>query len=546
MRTALAPRRRSCFVLFLYCCLIASPSLAQSAAPAAKAAPRRAAANTPEQRAARYLDTIRDQPSLLLEFIRELPKGADLHNHLSGAVYAESYINFAARDGLCIDRKTYRASAPDKMPADAQPAPDGKPPKPACDESKGLVPAARAFGDGILYREIVDAWSMRQVPAGESGHDHFFDTFGKFNAAKGDHMGDMLAEVVSRAAHGRLLHIEFTLNPDSGAAGRLATGLGWDGDMAALRQKLVEKQIEKAVADGRMTLDRAEQKMKADMNCGTLNADPGCGVSVRYLYEVNRLLPREQVFAQMLAGFEMATADPRVVGVNIVAPEDGYVAMRDFSLHMQMFAYLKSVFPKVRLSLHAGELAPPLVPPEGLTFHIRESINVGKAERIGHGVDVMYERDPAALLKEMARKRVLVEICLTSNDQILGVRGIDHPLLVYLKYGVPVALATDDEGVARSDINQEYLRAVESYRFPYSTLKMFARNSLEYSFLPGASLWSDATSFRRAACQADKPTPDGSALTAACQKFMQASERARAQWALEAQFAEFESKFGAR
>jgi hypothetical protein len=62
-------------------------------------------------------------------------------------------------------------------------------------------------------------------------------------------------------------------------------------------------------------------------------------------------------------------------------------------------AYLHSVYPKVHISLHAGELAPGLVPPDGLSFHIREAVHLGHAERIGHGVDVMYERDPNALLK---------------------------------------------------------------------------------------------------------------------------------------------------
>ena len=59
-----------------------------------------------EQAAARYLESVRHQPSQLLAFIREMPKGGDLHNHLSGAVYAESYIDWAAADGLCVDPKT--------------------------------------------------------------------------------------------------------------------------------------------------------------------------------------------------------------------------------------------------------------------------------------------------------------------------------------------------------------------------------------------------------------------------------------------------------
>ena len=67
--------------------------------------------------------------------------------------------------------------------------------------------------------------------------------------------------------------------------------------------------------------------------------------------------------------------------------------------------------------------------------------------------------------------RCLVEICLTSNDLILGVRGPQHPLPAYMRYGVPVALATDDQGVARSDMTHEYLRAAETYGLGYSDFK---------------------------------------------------------------------------
>jgi len=125
-----------------------------------------------------------------------------------------------------------------------------------------------------------------------------------------------------------------------------------------------------------------------------------------------------------------------------------------------MIDYLHGIYPKVHITLHAGELAMGLVPPEDLTFHIRASVERGHAERIGHGASVMNEKNPIALLHEMAERNVLVEIALTSNDMILGVSGDDHPLPIYMKYGVPVALATDDEGVSRSDMTHEYLRAV--------------------------------------------------------------------------------------
>ena len=183
-----------------------------------------------------------------------------------------------------------------------------------------------------------------------------------------------------------------------------------------------------------------------------------------------------------------------------------------------------------------------LVPPEGLSFHIRESIDVGHAERIGHGVDVMNEHRPFELLKEMAELKVLVEICLTSNDVILGVKGKDHPFQTYRQFRVPVALATDDEGVSRSDMTHEYLRALQSYGLSYRDLKQMARESLEHSFLPGASLWASDARFRSVKdCAFDRPGQ--ASLSTSCKKFLDTSEKATAQWGLEQEFASFETKF---
>ena len=77
---------------------------------------------------------------------------------------------------------------------------------------------------------------------------------------------------------------------------------------------------------------------------------------------------------------------------------------------------------------------------------------------------------------------------------------------MYLKAGVPVALATDDEGVSRSEMTREYERAVLDQGLDYVTLKKMARTSLEHAFLPGASLWSDARKFTPVhECAGEKP-----------------------------------------
>jgi adenosine deaminase len=267
-------------------------------------------------------------------------------------------------------------------------------------------------------------------------------------------------------------------------------------------------------------------------------------VTVRFLYQVLRGFPLQQVYAQTLLGFEVASADPDVVGINFVMPEDGYLSMHEYRTQMQMLDYLHGVYPKVHISLHAGELSADMVPPDGLKFHIRSAVEQGHAERIGHGVDVMYEDRPWELMKEMADRHVMVEVNLTSNDVILNVKGNDHPFMLYRKAGVPVALSTDDEGVSRIDLTHEYVRAADTYPLTYHDFKLMVRTSIEHSFLSGASLWERATpevlDTPVAACrgQLGAAEPRG-----ACAALVHGSEKAQQQWDLERRFRQFEASF---
>ncbi len=489
-----------------------------------------ATAQSFEQRTAHYMESVRKQPPLLLAFLHELPKGGDLHNHLDGAIYAEDLVDFAASGGLCVDRTSSRLIAP---PCDV-----------SC-ENYTQKPAARcSYGDHVLYNQMVDAWSMRNwKPGDESGHDHFFAAFEKFGLASHTHVAEAIAAASNRAGMDHLQYVEFMHTADGGAAAQLAAKVEWNQDFAKMRDALLAAGMKDVAAETGKKLAADDARAKQILKCGTPEAEPGCNVTVRYLYQVLRGLPHEIVFAQILLGFELASTDPRFVGLNLVMPEDWYVPLHDFNEHMAMIDYLHSVYPKVHISLHAGELAMGLVPPEDLSFHIRASVERGHAERIGHGVAIMNEKDPIGLLHEMAERNILVEIALTSNDMILGVSGDDHPLPVYMKYGVPVALATDDEGVARSDLTQEYLRAAETYHLSYSDLKRMARQSLDHSFLSGGSLWADTKLvFRMApACAGDAPGAEKPSV--ACSQFLAASERAQHQWQLESEFAKFEKKY---
>ena len=319
-------------------------------------------------------------------------------------------------------------------------------------------------------------------------------------------------------------------------------------DFAAYRNALLSLMLKDEVFADREDVRAAEGLRRDIEHCGTPQATPACKVTVRYIYQVLRANAPEVVFAQTLLGFETVQAamnahDDTWVGINFVQPEDGLVSMRDYTLQMKMLDYLHSVYPKVHISLHAGELAPGLVPPEGLRFHIRQAVEEGHAERIGHGVDVMYEDKAQSLLKEMAQKHVMVEINLSSNEGILGIKGNEHPFPLYRAAHVPVALSTDDEGVSRIEITHEYVRAALDYHLTYADLKQMARTGMEHNFLPGQSLWAIPDAFTGTADACRGQVPGSESPSASCKTFLDASQKAAAQWEQERRFRAFESKF---
>jgi hypothetical protein len=464
----------------------------------------------------RQFSQLRRSPPELYAFLLRMPKGGDLHNHVSGATYAENLVGAAAASGFCIDKRTMAIVR-------------------LCPAADPLA-ASHANNNNPEMNSLIDAYSMRDfVPGRESAHDHFFNAFGLFSAVDAPHTSEFVADVVRRAADQNESYLELMALAGAGPVSQLGGSVGFDGNFEATAAKLKAAGLPDLVGALKAGVDEIERVRRAALHCDSEPASAPCQVVVRYIYQVLREFPKEQVFAQTLAGFQLAASDPRVVAVNFVQPEDGINSMRDYHLHMQMVAFAKRLYPQVHLTLHAGELASGLVPPEGLRFHIHEAVDLGHAERIGHGVDIMYETGALELLREMRAKRVAVEINLTSNDLILGVKGLDHPFPVYRKYGVPVVISTDDEGVNRSHLTQEYQRAVLTYGLTYADLKQIVRNSLEYSFLSGDSYWTDPT--YRAPVKACAAIRTGNT----CTVFLAASEKATAQADLETRFLKFEA-----
>jgi adenosine deaminase len=508
-------------------------SAAPSASPTAAPVPACASPAACEQAASARLEAVRGNPAALAELLHRFPKGGDLHNHYAGAVYAESYLGWAREDGFRVDDKSSLLDASKCGPT-------------GCSE----LPASAA---DPRFDALVRAWSMKDFqPGAETGHDHFFAAFSRFGAIS--HVAKrqtlMLAETMRRAADEGAVYLEVLVTVVRPLANDIAKAAGpLDPlDLPAFERKLhADPRWPELIATSRQEIDALDTGARAALGCDTAPTTPACRLTVRHLAQVGRTSPATQIFAELLANFEVSAAQPKVAGVNLVSPEDNATALQDYDLQMAILGYLGQELrgkSPLRITLHAGELTAALLPaassghPEWLQGHVRNAVEVAHAERIGHGVDVLSERDAPALLAEMRDRGVTVEICLSSNATILGVSGAAHPLKAYLDAGVPVTLATDDAGVSRSSLTGEYARAVAVQGLTYPQLKAIARRSLTAAFVPGESLWgSAAPPHAVAACEgplgAERPS-------AACSQFLASSQRARLQWVLEGQLAAFE------
>lgn len=437
----------------------------------------------PEAQLNRYLDSIRNEKALLIAFFSAMPKGGDLHHHFSGSVYGETFLATLEQNDFWIHPATLaiNATAPKRHRRD-------------------WAPVSRLIAAGdypAIRRRLLQRWSVLdydQLPQ-VSPDDQFFGSFPAFHPAVRPSLVQGLVNIRERALRENVQYIETMF---TGAECREAP-FGKGEDTNALLRYIQLQQDEVALYQ---VFDLLYQDLKdagfaqcaAGYNAWVQHLHDSLGLEddrfvMRYQNYVLRTQTPERVFVDMALNFESAAQSSLIVGVNIVAPEHDPVALRDYWLHMHMFRYLSRKYPKVKKALHAGELTLGLVPPEELTWHIRAAAEIAGANRIGHGVDLPYEQDWAGLLAELRRNDIAVEINLSSNAFILGVSGDEHPLRLFRRAGVPLVISTDDAGVLRNNLSEQYVRLAHDYpEVTYSDIKRLVYNSIRYSFIEEDSL----------------------------------------------------------
>lgn len=459
----------------------------------------------------------------LTAFTTAMPKGGELHNHISGAIFPETFLAWAVDRKLCVDMEALAF-------------------RPPCEPTETLKPAAVVLADDVMRAAIYDSLTTRHPDFRDrSGHDQFFSAFQRFGAAGQKREGDQLAIVMDGLARQNTFYLEAMISPQAAAAAVMGIKVGWKGDFAAQRAANLEAGLDRLAEAAIADTEAMEARAREIMKCGTLGARPGCQVTVRYLLQSSRAAPLPATFAQLQLGVAMVGRDRRWVGVQMVAPEDHPNALANYRTHMEMVAFLTDKGRLAPAALHAGELTLKFATPEDLSFHIAEAVRVAGARRIGHGVDLPQEDGAEGLAAEMAAKGVLVEVNLTSNHVILETSGKAHPYAWLRQRGVPVSLSTDDAGILRIDLSHEYRRAVEETDADYADLASSARNALAFSFLAGEGLWADPGTYRRPtkACAgqlgAVEPRPGP------CAALIASSDKAREQWRHERLLKAFET-----
>ncbi len=408
-------------------------------------------------------------------FLTRMPKGGDIHHHYSGTIYAETYLDWVKEKGWYIDSCSLTIT----KSSDA-----------SAENCKALTVDALLREDK-LYRQLLTLWSDKdydnhfheQVPP----DSNFFNTFFYFGPIANENEDIGIKIIKERALAENVSYIE-TQYSRTGVKSKHILSDDTRNDYIAQLLKAKTQTEADTVFNSIVAAYAQDDKFSDGVMKFVEEVDQihqgidDDNFTMRYQTYTARVQDPLQVFTELYSGFSAADKSPLIVGVNIVAPENNHVALRDYTLHMQMFNYLSKKYPHVKKSMHAGELTLGMVRPKDLLFHMKQARDIAGADRIGHGIDIPYETHSLETLADL-KANAAVEINLTSNEFILGVSHEAHPYLIYEKYGVPMVISTDDSGVSRNNLTNEFVLLASRYAPSYEQVKEYVYNSIRFSFM---------------------------------------------------------------
>ncbi len=251
------------------------------------------------------------------------------------------------------------------------------------------------------------------------------------------------------------------------------------GDFALLATDLAEQLLQQHVVYAEITLSVGimllrKQNPQANFEALLAATEPfeKRGLRLNWVFDAVRQFGPELALEVVEAARRCAS--PRIVAFGI-GGDELKVHTREFT---HVYARAKSC--GLHLLMHAGEVGGP--------EKIREAVEILGVERVGHGIAAIH--DPA-LMELLAKRRIALEICPTSNLRTgaLGLQlrnteaGLEqHPLAQLVRRGVPVVLSTDDPAMFHASLIGEYEVAAKT-GLSETEIVTLHRGGFEHAFL---------------------------------------------------------------
>jgi adenosine deaminase len=157
-----------------------------------------------------------------------------------------------------------------------------------------------------------------------------------------------------------------------------------------------------------------------------------------------------------------------ILGIDLADSE------RDFPLRDFVQPAMKAKDAGLKVTIHTGEDTPP--------SFIKETIELARPDRIGHGIHAIEDRQVVELIRECG---ITLEVNPWSNYLTNSVRTIaEHPLKKLFDLGVKVTINSDDPEVLETNVNNEYRIAHEILGMSMEDLATCNRYAYEASFIP--------------------------------------------------------------
>jgi adenosine deaminase len=197
----------------------------------------------------------------------------------------------------------------------------------------------------------------------------------------------------------------------------------------------------------------------------TKEAAEKSGVIVRLIASVNRHESAD--LAEQVAWLAIEHLQDGMVALDLAGNEAEYPSEPFYGI------FKEAKQSGLHVTIHAGEWGP--------AKHVKEAIEEIGAERVGHGVRTLEDKD----IVDLARERgTAMEVCITSNYQSGVVKSLDtHPLMGMLDAGLNVTINTDDPSISRITLSHEYYTACEDLQMPQNILRQRILAAAQAGFL---------------------------------------------------------------